>query len=561
MRKKFFFYFFTHFILISFCAVTFSYTGLIHKAEPEKINNPPLPWLNVVLLPLDSRPPCTQFVEQLAHIANINIIIPPSKLMDNYKKPADRQALRQWLLENTKQADIAIISTDMLIHGGLVASRLSNGTIADAAQTLDLLTVIHAENPKIKLYVFNIIPRLLIADNDQNAKYQKNMLQYSVLKDEIIQFENPTDIQKLSQIEKKIPTELSRNYLNLYEQNNFLNFSLVKLVEQGIITHLVIGQDDSQPFGLPNINKQKLQQYIKNKSTLTDKIMITRGTDELALSILGHIISEAANYHPRVFITYSHTDAPNIIMPFMPMSVAQSVREKIALAGAVPVSTPNEADFILYIHIGTKSTQSGFQMQKAARQVNILLKDGYKVAMVDLAEDFYFSEALLPVLIENEVNVSQLIAYAGWNTTSNSLGTALTQAIAFTKMQHDMHAPHEMVRVYKENLEFSISRFIDDYYYQKKIQPEINKGLKAIHVDPYNLNTYHQQADRLVQNRIRESADQFFTQALANKVIIVNSVPEPQTFTITKLSTQNSFPWDRTFEIRLNANISLAHVK
>ena len=560
MHKRFIFYSTLIFILVITISFVFFQTGLLHKAKPISLESPLSPWFSIILMPLDSRPPCTQFVEQLAAIANIKIIIPPPELMDNYKMPANQQSLRQWLLINSKHADMAIISTDMLIHGGLVASRLSHGTSTDITQTLALLTAIHSQNPQLKIYAFNIIPRLLIADNEENIKFQKDMLKYSVIKDQIILFENTPDIENLAYMEQKLPAKLTNNYLEMYEQNNALNFSLARLVEQGVLTSLVIGQDDSQPLGLPNINKQKIQQYINHKPELTNRIFITRGTDELALSILGRIVTDTTNYHPRVWVAYSHPEAPNIIMPFMPVSVSQSVKEKIVLAGGTPADSPQTADFILYVHIGTKKMQ-GNQLVRASQEVNQLLQDGYKVALIDLAEDFYASETLLPVLLSQDTDITKLISYAGWNTTSNSLGTAITQAIAFLKLQHTYKEPEEMIYGFKKNLAFTINRCLDDYYYQKLIQPQLNKSLKTMQVDPYNLKSYRQQADSFVQFQMQENSYQFFTQALLNKPLLIETNRGSQTYTITNLTTKNYFPWDRTFEIRLEADISLAKIE
>ena len=49
----------------------------------------------ILLIPLDSRPPCTNFVIDLAKIVNIEIIIPPDEILDNYKTPANQILVRQ----------------------------------------------------------------------------------------------------------------------------------------------------------------------------------------------------------------------------------------------------------------------------------------------------------------------------------------------------------------------------------------------------------------------------------------------------------------------------------
>lgn len=458
--------------------------GKMYHAVPATINTNTNYWLTVILLPLDSRPPCTQFVEQLAHMAGIKLLIPEPELLDNYKSLANKQELRIWLTQVSKQADAAIISTDMLIHGGLLASRLSSGTTDDTKEVLHLLTRVHQENPQLKMYVFSIIPRLLIADNKENIIFQKDMLKYSVLKDQVYTFENAEDIKKIRSVEKQIPDTIVNRYTAMYENNSKLNKTLMDMVESGVLAGLVVGQDDGQPFGIPNINKQQLQYQLLQTPISANKVFITRGTDEVALTLLGHIVMEFSNEHPKVFVTYSTHDAGQITMPFMPHTVAKTVQEKLKIAGAIEVQNTNEADFVLYVHIGNQNTKS--DLIPAAKEVKKLLDQGYKVALVDLTENFNISETLLPTLIKQDVAIPKLIAYAGWNTTSNSIGTAVTQACIFSKAVSKPNSLSNTMGLYKENLEFLTARFLDDLYYQKEINPYINKELQRLHIDPYN---------------------------------------------------------------------------
>ena len=46
-------------------------------------------------------------------------------------------------------------------------------------------------------------------------------------------------------------------YLDLFRRNTALNKELINLAKEGIITKLVIGQDDGEDFGIPNMEKKK----------------------------------------------------------------------------------------------------------------------------------------------------------------------------------------------------------------------------------------------------------------------------------------------------------------
>jgi hypothetical protein len=531
--------------------------GESYRTMPTTINTNY--WLTVILIPLDSRPPCTQFVEQLAHMAGIKLLLPQSELLDNYKTAANKQALRMWLSQVSKKADAAIISTDMLIHGGLLASRLSSGTDEDTNEVLHLLTKIHQENHHLKMYVFNIIPRLLLADNEENTAYQKNMLKYSVIQDQVYTFENTEDIKTLNSLKEQIPANIINHYTAMYEKNARLNLALMNMVEQGILAGLVIGQDDGQPFGIPNINKQQLQYQLSQKTSLANKVFITRGTDEVAISLLGHISTELSNYHPKVYTIYSSAEAPQITMPFMPHTVAKTVQEKIDITGAIETKNIEEADFILYVHVGTKSNKASFL--STAKQIKNLLDKGYKVALVDLTEDFQSSEALLPILVAQNVAIPKLIAYAGWNTTSNSIGTAVTQACIFTKaVTKETNLPETMAS-YKDNLEFLTARFLDDLYYQKEINPYINRQLEASHIDPYNLGSYYDQTNDKIKKMMSSRGRYLLRKGLSKNSITIHTNQGEKKILITDLKIETYLPWQRTFEIWIKPTLSIASIE
>ncbi|MCE5285919.1 MAG: DUF4127 family protein [Pelosinus sp.] len=536
--------------------LSYSYYENSHNLAPIHPHTSDKHWLTVILVPLDSRPPCTQFVEELAHIAGIKVITPEPELLDNYKTPANREALRIWLRQTSKEADAAIISIDMLIHGSLVASRLSNGTAQDTDDVLKLLTDIHNENPAFKMYAFSIIPRLLIADSQENAAYQKDMLTFSLLKDYISTFENSQDIKKLAALEEKIPADIINHYISIYEQNTQLNSALMNMVEQGILSSLIIGQDDGSPFGLPNMSKQKLEHILQGRPTLANKIFITRGTDEVALTMLGHIVSQSTDYKPRIYVTYSSPEAPQITMPFMPNTVATTVEEKIRIAGGLQVYDPNQADYTLYIHVGTPNNNSA--RKTATEQIKNLLKQNHKISLVDLTENFQYAETLLPELVAENIDITKLIAYAGWNSTSNSIGTAITQASMFTKTLRSQPDTPELLSLYQSNLEFLIARFLDDLYYQKEINPFINKQLGRLHIDPYNLGAHYNQTNYIIQKLMFGEAYWLFQKSLSNHPFIIETKQGSQKILITDLDIETYLPWQRTFEIWLKPRLSLA---
>ena len=65
------------------------------------------------------------------------------------------------------------------------------------------------------------------------------------------------------------------------------------MASQGVLEKIIIGQDDSEDFGIPNLEKLQLQRFISTLGIGDDRAVITRGADEVALSLLTDIHSHA----------------------------------------------------------------------------------------------------------------------------------------------------------------------------------------------------------------------------------------------------------------------------
>ena len=507
--------------------------------------------LKVLVIPLDSRPACTTFVVELAKIANINIILPPNEILDNYQQPANKDALINWLKQTAPKVDYAIISTDMLIHGGLLNSRLATGTLADEEKALTTLQEVHNNNPHLKLSIFNIIPRIWLPDNA--SKYQQQILEYSKLKDKASQTNAESDFASLKILEQTIPTDIIENYNALFERNYNLNVRLLNLVQDNVISNLVIGQDDGQQYGISNIVKNRLYKDIE-KLNNKENINITRGTDEVALTLLGQIIGEKSSL--KVKVIYNNSNSPSIIMPYMPHSVDKTIQEKLKIINLTRVDNEAEADFILFVNIGIDNNKT--EQEQSAAIIKELLKENKNVAIVDLSKNFSGEETLLPTLLAQNIPINQLIAYAGWNTTSNSVGTALTQSLAFLSEKSQITSTENLKLLYKNNLTFLVNRFSEDYYFLKEIQPKLAKYLSEQKIDTTHLNNNYDLANEYIIKEITKSNSTMISSKAFKQPINVYFNNQHYQFKIINSTVQAKLPWERIFEISLQTNLTLA---
>lgn len=540
------------------CILHPRYAGTPVQATPQLTHR-------ILLIPLDSRPPCGKFVIDAGRIGGYEIITPPAELMDYYSQPGSTQALQAWVAANLPGCDAAILSIDQLLHGGLLAAREAKKTEADAAALLQFFTVLHQQHPEVPIYAFNILPRLTPPDSIDSWPERKLLMRYSRLVDRTTQAmpaPDPEDMAELTRLQEAISPESLRQYRELFRQNTVLNERLAILAKEGIFTRLIIGQDDGEEYGIPNIEKRAIQNYLAAQGIPDEQVFITHGADEIALTLLAALDAQRKHFAPKIYLAYNTPDTPEHIMPYMAGSVADTAREKIRLLHASEAASPEDADFILYLSCG--DTDSLSARRQNAAHIRQLIAQGRPLALVDLSEHFAASETLLPLLIKNDTPLQGLIAYAGWNTASNAIGTAISQAVLFTGGQHTAASRDDLLRLYSANLTFLNNRYLEDYFYLKDIIDSVNLSLRKAgytNVNDLDMEHNYRWANYQLQAAMNARLALFKQTPAFRTPISVDTPDGPMRLRVREITCDTSYPWPRTFEIYLHTTLWLDELK
>ena len=533
------------------CLIAFSLLAIsiIYENRPPKLEKVDLPPLSseqkIVVLPLDGRPPCTKFVSDLGLLSSVKIILPPNDLLGNYTEPAQRSLLVNWFNNNIGNADSGIISSDLLIHGGLVGSRIPVGTLNDENAFLSYLETLHKNNPAKALYIYSIIPRLLIADQLlPDSWWQWHLMRWAALQDIQDTFGDPLSFKELQRFVDEIPPEIIDKYSALYRNNGDFNHRLLDAAVKNNIDMLIIGQDDGQPFGLPNLNRNRALFYLEHNN-LVNKYHTTRGADELGCLILAADRNRNWQYSPKVFVEYSSPRVADITMPFMSCSVGETVNEKIAIVGGKSVNDPSQADFILYVHCGNDATTN---LDAKAAYLKKLIMGATPVALVDLSANYDVKETIFPQLINNNTPLVRLAAFAGWNTVSNSVGTAVAQASIFTGQKQRL-PERDLPSLYALNLQFNLDRFFDDWVYQKIMHHKLSKLLEIREMDPYSLDYDTLKVSKFIKNEIQVYKNTLFYDNLCRYPFYSDDAND---YYLSSINIDITLPWERIFEVSLS---------
>ena len=399
--------------------------------------------------------------------------------------------------------------------------------------------------------------------------------------------------KELVEYKAEIPQDILSKYTNIFTQSQRFNEKLLAslapkdkgsddwsstacLSSQAQVNTaplIIIGQDDSSPFGLPKITAHNLERQIQQHE-LHNNAQITYGADEIAALLLTRHYLEQSHWQPKIYLQFATPNTEFKHMPYMAASTGACLRNQIQLVGAELVDTLAEADIVLFVHCGDEDAKP---TPAELGAIQGLLSTTKPVGLIDLSANFEAEEMLLPQLLKQDVPVNKLAAYAGWNTFSNSSGTALAQGIifagrlrqfrqneatqSFIKSNNYMDALQTTTKqanttaiaaLYAANLNFTIERMLEDYYYQKCIHPELRPYLESFGTTPTDLEPEEKtQTEYGIQEHLALYADWLYWRSLCRTPFYADA---HNAYYLGDLKVGAKLPWNRIFEVDLNVH-------
>lgn len=519
------------------------------------------PLLRLLLLPLDSRPPCSDYVVRDSRLAGVEVILPPRELMDYYTSPGDYKKMRQTLLTMVReqQPEGIILSIDQLMAGGLLASRDKLITEVERQETLQFLRQLHGENPQIPIYAFSILPRLLPPPEITRYEERLAITKYARLEEKAQRGEaSPEELAQLEQLlnftdpYNYIKPHNLKRYQAIHPTHEKTALALAELVREGVLAELFIGQDDGEKYGPGNRERRHLLANFAGDS----RLHLIRGADELALSIVTRLAVNRSGLRPAIATAYSDGGEGDHYFPYMAASLAETAAEEINLIGLAeagknsPLRQEDFPDITLFIHAGDNTPAALAARQKSfSRLTELISRQETSVALIDLSRHFTAEETLLPLLSRKGFPLHQLTSYGGWNTASNSIGTALCEAVLLHIGAHLPYASQsekqQAVRLSKEILN---AHFAEDNIYLKDSLDRINGEFYRrgfFNTGDLDLERDYQWLTILNDYALKERSHRLMKTAAWRKPYyferkIIYSIPR---------QFQQYFPWPRTFEV------------
>lgn len=502
----------------------------------------------IIFIAHDNRPISLQQTAEVMEQTGCHLLMPSEELLSRgVNQPGQPDELWTWLEAQAGSAQAAVLSTDSLLYGGLIASRRHEIPQETLQARVERFQDLHARYPNLKLYLFGSLMRTpksgLYSGKEEPAYYDEygaDIFQYTALEDK-------ADLGKLSRSEQahmqelkaSIPAEVLEDWLGRRAKNLSATKQLMDMVTEGVAETFVVGRDDNAPLCRTHQENRELQAYAAKKNIPANKFRSLTGIDEFNLLLFARAINDLRGEIPFVHVIYNEGVGADTIPAYSDEQIGTSIRDSLGLAGGMMVPGAERADFVLLVNTDPRGlTGESVQIvpssaplvndgrerrgtQHFFRLVQENIGKGYPVGIADIAFSNGSDNALMEKMRKAGL-LEKLTAYSGWNTATNSTGFALATGI-LTPYMTDAGIKRLLTR-----------RYLDDWGYQANVRTTIVRNLLAEgHLEAcYQLDSFRPEAEAQATKYLREFAKEklssFAFEGLQN--------------------LQVRLPWNRTFE-------------
>lgn len=542
----------------------------------------------VIYVPLDDRPYNVKQVRLLAEMVDYELIMPPLELIGHFNQPGQCEELNQWLLAESKQGvDAAILSLDMLAYGGLVASRSPHVRTQLALQRLDSLAQLRQQMPEVPIYASSIIMRLSItAASETSVLHWGQLRRYSELAGLVRDLGKESHRQELEQLKHQIPPDLLGQYLACRERNHEVNLRALREVAQGNLDYLVLAQEDAAQHGLHRPEQENLLRTCEQLE-VGDRVVIYPGADEVGGVLFTRFVHQHMEKTPQVYILPSNATQMRQVAEFEDRPFVDTLAANLTVIGARPTDNLRDADLVLAVNAPQRhprtyyddtEKQAGRAEKLQAFAQKIVALDHPGLAICDVAFANGAENLFVNSLLKAGLQPANLLAFAGWNTAGNTVGSALAQGtlrlislqdkgafdlanelIALSPMRY-LELLTSLIASEKAHVGLLFHHLVDDWLYQAQVRPQVTEiAVNLLQASVFDLAASYPQAEAIVRDELTHAAtDLWIEHFLGRQSVAIGSDENRSSLVLAELEeTRVRLPWRRLFEVELEFDINV----
>ena len=491
--------------------------------------------MKIVCLPLDARPYNYDFLQSLAAMdSQLTLVMPPRDLLGFRKTPAHFAALTAFIEANMAGADALILSLDMLIYGGLLPAR-THHLLPDVLRSrLDWLRQLHLRFPAVEISASSLILRTPAYNSaeeepDYYAHSGRAIWRYGILHDRAGQ----SLLTQEEQIEyQRLAAELDSAARTDFEQRRQYNIAVTQaaldLVADGVLTCLLIPQDDASPFGYTAMDQRQLYRAIAAKR-LQDRVWLHPGTDESGCTLLTRAWLTRQPTRLNFAVCWSNQAFRQFVPNYEDRPFEESLLSHSRACGIALCDDPENADALLGINGCGEVMQEGW-MQHNSKALSYYRNRsltafcdalapwmaGKPVGIADVAFSNGGERELIEMLDHHRL-LDRLIAYAGWNTACNTLGTVLA-ALAFA-CRGDRP---------RQTRNFMLERLVSDWAYQSEVRFAVQETvLPALGASYAQFGEHKATILATIATRVKQCWQQTLCNSFSGQRLVIDEVRAP----------------------------------
>lgn len=453
--------------------------------------------LSLAFLPLDERPVNIGLPAGVATIAGATLVLPPADLLPELRQPGDADGLGRWLESTAPTTDAVIASLDMLCYGGLIAARTTADTTLSALGRLDVLRRLHAAHPALPLCAVSLVMRASNSYNPQEepdywAQHGMELHQLGALHHrdllETLGASHAGNAEALAALRNALPGDIVADFERRRLRNHHVNLEAIALASEGVIDPLLITADDTAEHSAGSAEQVWLRQW-SHVLPIAGEVLMYPGADEVAAVLVARQLAARFGVTPRFTVECADPPGMQRIAKYENSPMHEAVDRQLRASGSITVTDPEAMALVVHApdprrrdhcgmvvetgHDGAQSIYDADDTAEASKTADLiarLLAAGREVALADLR----YSNGADPLLVEELHRrgiLLELVAYGGWNTAGNALGSVVAAAAAIqigrAAGTFDASAARRVL----------LHRLIEDFAYMTDARRPLNAGV------------------------------------------------------------------------------------
>jgi len=333
--------------------------------------------------------------------------------------------------------------------------------------------------------------------------------------------------EALAALRAALPADVLADFERRRLRNHHVNLEALALASEGVVDPLLITADDTAEHAAGTVEQIWLKQW-SAVLPIAAEVLMYPGADEVAAVLVARQLSARLGVTPRFTVECADPAGLDRIANYENSPLHIAIDRQIRASGATLVG--DAAAMALVIHapdprrrdlcgnLPTFDATDAADAEKTAELIAALLAAGREVALADLRYSNGADQMLIEALHQRGI-LLDLVAYGGWNTAGNALGSVVAAAAAIQLGRAagtlDAAAARRMV----------LHRLIEDFGYQASARRQLNAGI-------YTFPDRTEEA--LAEATIGAELDATLKRVTGRDDISITDV---------------SFPWHRSFEI------------